>query len=37
MDQNPPRQDPQGALDDAHILVQHKMMDIGTIKQRADG
>jgi hypothetical protein len=36
MDQDPPRQDAERAFDDAHVLVQHQMMDIGGIKQRAD-
>jgi len=37
MDQNAARQHAQRALDDAHVLVQHQMMDIGAIEQRADG
>src|SRR6516225_6097595 len=36
MDEDPPRQDAERAFDDAHVLVQHQMMDIGGIKQRAD-
>src|SRR5262249_31353742 len=34
--ENPPRQDAERALDDAHVLVQHQMMDVGAIEQRAD-
>jgi octaprenyl-diphosphate synthase len=37
MDQNAARQDAQRSFDDAHILVQHQMMDIGAVEQRADG
>ena len=36
MDQNPTRQDPERALDDAHVLIEHQMMDIGAVEQRAD-
>lgn len=36
MDQDPPRQNAERALDDAHVLVKHQMMDIGTVEQRAD-
>jgi hypothetical protein len=32
MDQNTARQDPQRAFDDAHILVQHQVMDIRTVE-----
>ena len=28
---------PERAFDDAHVLVQHQMMDIGAVEQRADG
>ena len=37
MDQDPPRQHAERAFDDAHVLVQHQMMDIGAVEQRADG
>ncbi len=37
MDQNPARKDPEGTFDDAHILIQHQMMDIRAVEQRADG
>jgi hypothetical protein len=37
MDQNPARQDPKRTLDDAHVLIQHEVMVIGAVKQRADG
>jgi octaprenyl-diphosphate synthase len=37
VDQDAARQDPQRPFDDAHILVQHQMMDIGAVEQRADG
>ena len=36
MHQNPPRQDAERAFDDAHVLVQHEVMDIGAVEQRAD-
>ncbi len=36
MDQNPARQDSEGAFDDAHVLVQHQMVNIGAVEQRAD-
>ncbi len=36
MNQDPPRQYAERALDDAHVLVQHQMMDVGTVEQRAD-
>jgi hypothetical protein len=36
MDQDAPRQHAERALDDAHVLVQHQMMDIGAVEQRAD-
>src|ERR1700722_3527581 len=34
MDQDPARQHPERALDDAHVLVQHQMMDVGAVQQR---
>ena len=37
VDQDAARQDPQRPFDDAHILVQHQVMDIGAIEQRAHG
>jgi hypothetical protein len=36
MDQNAAWQDPERTFDNAHILVQHQMMDIGAIEQRSD-
>src|SRR5258708_31343734 len=36
MDQDPPRQDPQRTFDNAHVLVQHQMMDIGAVEQCSD-
>src|SRR3979411_2544102 len=36
MDQNPARQHAERALDDAHVLVQHQMMDVGAIEPGAD-
>src|SRR5258707_6325532 len=36
MDQNPARQHPERAFDNAHVLIQHQMMNIGAIEQRAD-
>jgi len=36
MDQDPARQDAERALDNAHILVEHEMMDLGAVEQRAD-
>jgi hypothetical protein len=36
MDQYPARQDPERTLDNAHILVQHEMVDICAVKQRTD-
>ena len=36
MNQNPPRQDAKRTFDDAHVLVQHQVMDIGAVEQRAD-
>ena len=36
VNQDSPRQDAERSLDDAHVLVQHQMMDIGAVEQRAD-
>jgi hypothetical protein len=36
MDQDSPRQDAKRSLDDAHILVKHQMVNIRTVKQRAN-
>jgi octaprenyl-diphosphate synthase len=36
MDQDTARQNTKRTFDDAHILVQHQMMDIGAIQERAD-
>jgi hypothetical protein len=36
MDQNPARQYAKRPFDDAHILVQHQVMDIGTVEQRSN-
>ncbi len=36
MNQDAARQDAQRSLDHAHVLVQHQMMDIGAVEQRAD-
>jgi hypothetical protein len=36
MDQNPTRQYAERALDNAHVLIQHEVMDIRAIEQRAD-
>jgi octaprenyl-diphosphate synthase len=36
MHQNSPRQNAERALDDAHVLVRHQMIDMGAIEQRAD-
>jgi octaprenyl-diphosphate synthase len=35
MDQDPARQNSEGTFDDAHVLIQHQMMDVGAIEQRA--
>jgi hypothetical protein len=37
MDQDTAGQHAKRAFDDAHILVEHQMMDIRPIEQRADG
>src|SRR5207247_6752671 len=36
VDQDAARQHAQRPLDDAHVLVQHQMMDIGAVEQRTD-
>ena len=36
-DQDTARQDAQRPLDDAHVLVQYQMMDVGAVEQGADG
>ena len=36
MDQDAAGQHAERALDDAHVLVQHQMMDVGAVEQRAD-
>jgi hypothetical protein len=36
MDQNAARQDAQRTFDDAHVLIQHEMVDIRAVKQRAN-
>src|SRR5690242_5973388 len=36
VNENPPRQNAEGSLDDAHVLIEHEMMDIGAVEQRAD-
>ncbi len=36
VNQNPARQDAELTFDHAHVLVQHHMMDIGAVEQRAD-
>ena len=36
MNQDPARQHAERAFDDAHVLVQHQMMDVGAVEQRAD-
>ena len=36
VDENPPRQNAERALDHAHVLVENQMMDVGAIEQRAD-
>jgi octaprenyl-diphosphate synthase len=37
VDQDAPLQQAKRALHDAHVLIQHDMMDIGAVEQRADG
>jgi octaprenyl-diphosphate synthase len=37
INQDAPLQQAKRALDDAHVLIQHDMMDIGAVEQRADG
>ena len=36
MHQNTARQHAERAFDDAHVLVQHQMVDIGAVEQRSD-
>src|SRR5215470_4244738 len=36
IDQDAPLQEAERALDNAHVLVQHHMMDVGAVKQRSD-
>src|SRR5579863_9555258 len=36
VDENPARQNAKRPLDDAHILVEHQMMDIGAVEQCAN-
>jgi hypothetical protein len=36
MNQDPARQYAKRALDNAHILVKHEVMDIGAVEQRSD-
>ena len=36
MHQYPPRQDTERSLDDAHVLIEHEMMDVGAIEQSLD-
>ena len=36
IDQDAPLQEAERALDNAHVLVQHHMMDIGAVEQRSD-
>lgn len=35
--QQPPRQHPKRPLNNAHVLVQHQMPDMGPIQQGLDG
>jgi hypothetical protein len=37
MDQDSPRQHAEGTFDDAHVLIEHKVVDIRAIEERADG
>jgi len=37
MHEDSSRQDTERSLDHAHVLIQHQMVDIGAIEQRADG
>jgi hypothetical protein len=36
VNEDPARQDAERALDHAHVLVQHQMMDIGAVEQCTD-
>src|SRR5262249_34514245 len=36
MHQDAPRQDAERTLDDAHVLVQDQMMNVGAVEQRTD-
>src|ERR1700677_1337981 len=36
LEQNTARQDAKRAFNDAHVLIQHQMMDIGAVEQGAD-
>ncbi len=36
IDQDTPLQEPERSLDNAHVLVQHHVMNIGAVEQRAD-
>ena len=36
VDEYPTWKDPKRTLDDAHVLIQHQMMDVGSVEQRAD-
>jgi len=36
IDQDAPLQEPERALDNTHVLVQHHMMDVGAVEQRSD-
>jgi hypothetical protein len=37
MDQDSARQDAEGTFDDAHVLIEHEMVDIRAVEERADG
>ena len=36
MHQNPSRNDPQRSFDNAHVLIEHQMVNVGAIEQRPD-
>jgi hypothetical protein len=36
MDQDSPRQNAQRAFDHAHVLIEHEVVNIGAIEQRAN-
>ena len=36
IDQDAPLQQAERALNDAHVLVQHQMVDIGAVEQRSN-